>query len=169
MSPRQHEYLQGVHGDRDDRSSGNESPNAPARADTMASKSETIPKRIAVIGTNRDLESLQRVLEHEIEILLRLADRRPDQLDTPIQTAQREQDSGFSTQEVPVQVRDPVRTIAHILRATVIILSLCALLWILAGAFIIIILSVLLAVMLHGLGRTLHVYTRLYLTAAVLL
>lgn len=92
-----------------------------------------------------------------------------DTLDTPTQAAMQGNDPGFSTQVVPAQARDPVRTIAHILRATVIILGLCALLWILASAFVVIILAVILAVLLRGLGRELHYYTRLNITAAVLL
>jgi len=64
--------------------------------------------------------------------------------------------------------RDPVRTIAHILRATVIILGLCALLWVLSSAFVTIILAVLFAVLLRGLARALHAYTRLSMTASVL-
>ncbi len=67
-----------------------------------------------------------------------------------------------------VATRDPVRTIAHILRATVIILGLCALLWVLSSAFVTIILAVLLAVLLRGLARELHYYTRLNMTASVL-
>ncbi len=55
--------------------------------------------------------------------------------------------------------RDPVRTIAHILRATVIVLGLCALLWVLASAFVTIILAIILAVLLRGLGKLLHDYT----------
>ncbi len=65
--------------------------------------------------------------------------------------------------------RDPVRTIAHILRATVIVVGLCALLWVLSSAFVTIILAVILATLLRGLGKELHHYTRLNITAAVLL
>ncbi|HJS83888.1 MAG TPA: AI-2E family transporter [Acetobacteraceae bacterium] len=64
--------------------------------------------------------------------------------------------------------RDPVRTIAHILRATVIVVGLCALLWVLASAFVTIILAVLFAVLLRGLARALHNYTHLNMTASVL-
>lgn len=87
-------------------------------------------------------------------------------MDMPTHAAQH---PGSGAPAVPAQARDPVRTIAHILRATVIVLGLCALLWILSTAFIVIFLSVLLAVMLRGLGRALHDYTRLNITAAVLL
>ncbi|MBV8612844.1 MAG: AI-2E family transporter, partial [Acetobacteraceae bacterium] len=65
--------------------------------------------------------------------------------------------------------RDPVRTIAHILRATVIIVGLCALLWALADAFVVIILAVMFAVMLNGLGKEFRRYTGLGQTTAVLL
>ena len=65
--------------------------------------------------------------------------------------------------------RDPVRTIAHILRATVIIVGLCALLWALADAFVVIILAVMFAVMLSGLGNEFRRYTGLGHTTAVLL
>ncbi|MBV9777658.1 MAG: AI-2E family transporter [Acetobacteraceae bacterium] len=65
--------------------------------------------------------------------------------------------------------RDPVRTIAHILRATAIIVGLCALLWVLADAFVVIILAVMFAVMLSGLGKELRHYTGLGHTTAVLL
>jgi predicted PurR-regulated permease PerM len=87
-------------------------------------------------------------------------------MDAPRQAAQH---PGFSTQMVPAQARDPVRTIAHILRATVIIIGLCALLWILSSAFIVIVLSIILAVLLRGFGNAIHNYTRLNITAAVLL
>ncbi len=66
-------------------------------------------------------------------------------------------------------VRDPIRTIAHILRATVIVLGLCALLWALADAFVVLILAVILATLLRGLGNELQYYTRLNSTASVLL
>ncbi len=66
-------------------------------------------------------------------------------------------------------VRDPIRTIAHILRATVIIVGLCALLWALADAFVVIILAVILATLLSGLGKEVQHYTGLGNTAAVLL
>lgn len=65
--------------------------------------------------------------------------------------------------------RDPVRTIAHILRATVIILGLCALLWALADAFVVIILAVILAALLSGLGKQVQRYTGLGTTPSVLL
>jgi predicted PurR-regulated permease PerM len=65
--------------------------------------------------------------------------------------------------------RDPIRTIAHILRATVIILGLCALLWALADAFVVIILAVMLAALLSGLGNRVQHYTGLGATASVLL
>jgi predicted PurR-regulated permease PerM len=65
--------------------------------------------------------------------------------------------------------RDPVRTIAHILRATVIIVGLCALLWALADAFVVIILAVILATLLSGLGKEVQRYTGLGYTIAVLL
>lgn len=65
--------------------------------------------------------------------------------------------------------RDPIRTIAHILRATVIILGLCALLWVLSSAFVTIILAVMLAVLLRGLGEWVHRHTRLPMSASVLL
>ncbi len=65
--------------------------------------------------------------------------------------------------------RDPVRTIAHILRATVIIVGLCALLWVLSSAFVTIILAVLLAVLLRGIGRWLHRTTHLPISASVML
>jgi predicted PurR-regulated permease PerM len=90
----------------------------------------------------------------------------PTYMDTPTRKVR---EPGFGTQAAATQARDPVRAIAHILRATVIILGLCALLWILSSAFIVIFLSVILAVLLRGLGRALHDYTRLNITAAVLL
>ncbi|HZU90425.1 MAG TPA: AI-2E family transporter, partial [Stellaceae bacterium] len=90
------------------------------------------------------------------------------QINTPTQAAQQGRDPGFSAQVIPAHARDPVRVIAHILRATTIILGLCALLWILSSAFIVIILSVMLAVLLRALGRMLHHYTKLNITAAVL-
>jgi predicted PurR-regulated permease PerM len=69
--------------------------------------------------------------------------------------------------------RDPIRTIAHILRATVIVVGLCALLWALADAFIVIILAVIFATLLHGLAKELQYYVNPYLrlndTAVVLL
>jgi predicted PurR-regulated permease PerM len=64
--------------------------------------------------------------------------------------------------------RDPVRTIAHILRATVIVVGLCALLWALADAFVVIILAVILATLLSGLGKELQRYVGLGYTASVL-
>ncbi|HJU16897.1 MAG TPA: AI-2E family transporter [Stellaceae bacterium] len=93
----------------------------------------------------------------------------PASMDVATQRALQGDDPGFSVQAVPAHARDPVRTIAHILRATVIILGLCALLWILASAFVVIILAVILGVLLRGLGRALHDYTRLNIHAAVLL
>jgi predicted PurR-regulated permease PerM len=69
--------------------------------------------------------------------------------------------------------RDPVRTIAHILRATAIAAGLCALLWALADAVVVVILAVILATLLHGLAKELqagvNAYVRLSDTAAVLL
>ncbi|MGH7056943.1 MAG: AI-2E family transporter [Acetobacteraceae bacterium] len=67
------------------------------------------------------------------------------------------------------EARDPVRTIAHILRATFIILGLCALLWALASAFVVIILAVIMAVLLRGVGNWVSHHTRLGATASVLL
>ena len=66
-------------------------------------------------------------------------------------------------------VRDPIRTIAHILRATVIIVGLCALLWVLADAFVIIILAIMFGVMLRGLGNWLGRHTNLWPSASVLI
>src|SRR5579875_3193356 len=66
-------------------------------------------------------------------------------------------------------VRDPIRTIAHILRATVIIVGLCALLWILADAFVIIILAIMFGVMLRGLGNWLSRHTHLWPSASVMI
>jgi predicted PurR-regulated permease PerM len=65
--------------------------------------------------------------------------------------------------------RDPVRTIAHILRATFILVGLGALLWALASAFVVIILAVIFATLLRGLGNELHAYAKLNSTASVLL
>lgn len=52
------------------------------------------------------------------------------------------------------EARDPVRTIARILRATFIVVGLAMLLWALADAFVTIILAVFLAVLLRGLGNS---------------
>jgi len=65
--------------------------------------------------------------------------------------------------------RDPIRSIAHILRATVILAGIAALLWALADAFLVIFLAVLLGALLRGLGNEFARYTRLNVTAAVLL
>ncbi len=65
--------------------------------------------------------------------------------------------------------RDPVRTIAHILRATFILVGLGALLYALASAFVVIILAVIFATLLRGLGNELTYYTKLNSTASVLL
>lgn len=64
--------------------------------------------------------------------------------------------------------RAPLRTIAHILRATVIIVGLCVALWALADAFVTIILAILFAVMLRGLGSALSRRTHLPASASVL-
>ena len=64
--------------------------------------------------------------------------------------------------------RDPVRSIAHILRAAFIVLGVGALLWVLSSAFVTLFLAVLLAVLLRGLGRVLHRYTGLPITGSVL-
>jgi predicted PurR-regulated permease PerM len=65
--------------------------------------------------------------------------------------------------------RDPSRTIAHILRATFIIVGAAALIWAMADAFLVVFLSILFAVMLRGLGSELHRRTRLPITLSVLL
>jgi predicted PurR-regulated permease PerM len=65
--------------------------------------------------------------------------------------------------------RDPARTIAHVLRATAILVGVAALLWVMADAFLIIFLATLLSAMLRGLGRGLHRVTRLNMTISVLL
>ncbi len=65
--------------------------------------------------------------------------------------------------------RDPARTIAHILRATAILVGVAALLWVMADAFLVIFLATLLSTMLRGLGRMLHRATQLNMTGAVLL
>ncbi|MEO8716289.1 MAG: AI-2E family transporter [Acetobacteraceae bacterium] len=65
--------------------------------------------------------------------------------------------------------RDPVRTIARILRASVIIVGLAALIWALASAFIVIILAVIFGTLLRGIANELTWYTKLNSTAAVLL
>ena len=65
--------------------------------------------------------------------------------------------------------RDPVRTIAHILRATAIVVGVAALLYALSSAFVIIILAVIFATLLRGLGNELNHYTKLNTTASVLL
>ncbi len=85
---------------------------------------------------------------------------KQDQPPTTPQTAQR---------PAAAQIRDPVRTIAHILRATVIIVGVAALLWALSSAFVVIILAVILSTLLRGLGKELNHYTRLNMTIAVLL
>lgn len=71
---------------------------------------------------------------------------------------------------------DPVQTIAHfmrngthILRATTIILGVCALLWVLASAFVTMTLAVFFAVLLRGIGNFVHRHTRLSISASVLL
>ncbi|MDQ2801901.1 MAG: AI-2E family transporter [Pseudomonadota bacterium] len=66
------------------------------------------------------------------------------------------------------RVRDPVRTIAHILRATAIVAGIAALLWALSDAVLVIFLALLFATMLRGLGKELHRLTRLNITIAVL-
>jgi predicted PurR-regulated permease PerM len=67
----------------------------------------------------------------------------------------------------PVQ-RDPVRTIAHILRTTVIIVGVGALIWALSDAFLVIFLAVLLSTLLRGLGLELARFTRMNVAVAVL-
>ena len=65
--------------------------------------------------------------------------------------------------------RDPTWTIAHILRASVILLGVAALLWALSDAFLIIFLAVLLSALLRGLGQEVTRFTRMNITLAVLL
>jgi hypothetical protein len=57
----------------------NGKPNAPPVPRPSASASELKQGRIAVIGTNRDLELLLRSLDREFATLSRLARRAPDQ------------------------------------------------------------------------------------------
>lgn len=64
---------------------------------------------------------------------------------------------------------DSLRTIVHILRTTAILAGVAALFWVLADALLVIFLAVLLATLLRGLGATVANYTRLNVTAAVLL
>lgn len=65
--------------------------------------------------------------------------------------------------------RDPVRTIAHILRATVIVVGLCVALWALHDAIVTIILAIFFAVMLRGIGSALARQTRLRPSTCVLI
>jgi predicted PurR-regulated permease PerM len=65
--------------------------------------------------------------------------------------------------------RDPVRSIAHILRATFILGGICLTLWVLSGAVITLMLAVILAVLLRGLGRWFSRHTGIGATASVLL
>lgn len=69
---------------------------------------------------------------------------------------------------LPAAKRDPVRTIAHILRAAAILLGIAALLWALSDAFLIIFLAALLSTLLRGLGHELTRLTRLNITVSVL-
>ncbi len=83
---------------------------------------------------------------------------------SPVVSAREQAPAGRGT-----ATRDPARTIAHILRATVIIAGLAALLYALASAFVIIILAVIFATLLRGLGNELTHYTKLNATISVLL
>ncbi len=63
--------------------------------------------------------------------------------------------------------RDPLRSIAHILRTACIVVAVAVLLWVMADAFLIIFLAVLIAAMLRGLGTALARQTRINVTVAV--
>lgn len=65
--------------------------------------------------------------------------------------------------------RDPLRSIAHILAAACIIAGLCVALWVLADAFVTIILSILFAVMLRGLGNWLSRHTGIWPSVSVMI
>ncbi|HET6183271.1 MAG TPA: AI-2E family transporter [Acetobacteraceae bacterium] len=65
--------------------------------------------------------------------------------------------------------RDPVRTIAHILRGTVIIVGAGVLVWVLSSAVVTLILAVILAVLLRGIGNWVSRHTGIGPTVAVLL
>lgn len=65
--------------------------------------------------------------------------------------------------------RDPLRSIAHILRTVCIVVAVGALLWAMADAFLVIFLAVLISAMLRGLGNALARRTRLPVGVAVVL
>lgn len=88
-------------------------------------------------------------------------------LDTPIQPPAAGRIITPLNAEVSA-TRDPLRTIAHILRATVIIVGLGLVLWALADAVVTIILAIFFAVMLRGLANALSHRTHLPVSAAVL-
>lgn len=63
--------------------------------------------------------------------------------------------------------RDPLRSIAHILRTACIVVAVGALLWAMADAFLVIFLAVLIATVLRGLGTSLARRTGIGVTVAV--
>ena len=63
--------------------------------------------------------------------------------------------------------RDPLRSIAHILRTACIVVAVGALLWVMADAFLVIFLAVLIATVLRGLGTSLARRTGIGVTVAV--
>jgi predicted PurR-regulated permease PerM len=77
--------------------------------------------------------------------------------------------SAGSLIQAPPPTRDPLRSIAHILRTACIVVAVGALLWALADAFLVIFLAILIAAMLRGLGDALARRTRLHAGVAVVL
>jgi len=79
-------------------------------------------------------------------------------------------DSGAHSLPPPTPLapsRDPLRSIAHILRTICIVVAVGVLLWAMADAFLVIFLAVLIATVLRGLGTALARWTGIGMTVAV--